>query len=629
MYEDYFGLVEPPFDLGTDPRFLYLSPSHARAKAYLDYAVYKGDGLVVITGEIGVGKSLLIHELAEREHARADITLIRQPQPALVDFLQGLLLQWDCAQPPATPAELVAAAHHELTERFVWGHRTTLVIDEAQTLSRELLETLRMLADTQIGPHKPLAIVLVGQPCLREKLAGAEMEQFRQRVRLSFHLSALDQDEIRQYIEKRLDVAGASPGPWPIFRHDTIAVIHRYTGGVPRLINVLADLALTAAYLDGADSVGIPQVESAVEELGWEPFSLRRRRARLAMPGVGPLERWRAEIADRLERGAAIVVRSAQATVAALRSRMPAGARDFAHRCLSAMSLDRGRLRAWREAGRDAARGLWHNIPDVVPRLRAWARDQAWVRANLPRAAVVGFIGLLTAGVVVSSNQVGAPLRETPHVASSTGLASQLVVLPGNSRASKAEGAATSQPVAPGEAALAADPLPQIEIRPAKYFGDARSSASDDRPVDSAAPEAEATAPDDTPPVVAAAQPTVTAPHAPEPPADGLADAGWLLEQDAGQYVVQVFAARDREGVQRFVANGTGGLELAYYRRFRDDQEWHVLVAGPYPSFSSAEKASQQFPASVRRARPWIRPLANVHDDIRSGHGQRQAQVLH
>lgn len=633
MYEEYFGLVEPPFDLSTDPRFLYMSPAHARAKAYLDYAVYKGDGLVVITGEIGVGKSTLIHELVAAGHNHADVVVIRQPQSDTIDFLQAWLLQWGAEQPPATRAALLAAVSAELCERFMWGRRTTLIIDEAQTLGRDLLEELRMLADAQIGAQKPLAIVLVGQPCLRERLAGAAMEQFRQRVRLSFHLSPLDRDETRIYVNKRLEVAGASPGPWPIFRDDAVALIYQYTGGVPRLINVLADLALTAAYLEGTDSVAEQQVANAVEELGWVSYARRRRQAALALPGLS----WRARAAATAAQHWSGVRHESRRLASALGCNVREVRDGLSARVRQARAANAGAssLAAAKAGGLTAAfvtrmGQAKTGLAGLPAALRSRLHDRAWIRAHLGRGVAVLFIAVLTAGVVISGNHVETA-EHTVAIPAVVATADPAGAEQDPSFSAHASAKLSSE--SSGSASrmdyIAMGEPPRVTLRPTRRFR-SDQTASQSAPVATDTTADGVVAQPAASPAAAAAPGvhSATTPLADDPLAVGLADAGWLLEQDSGQYVVQVFAARSPDVVERFLAGRAGEMELAYYRRVQGPDQWHVLVTGPYSSYPNAKKASAAFPAEVRKAGPWVRSLAEVQDDIRAANRELQARVL-
>lgn len=277
------------------------------------------------------------------------------------------------------------------------------------------------------------------------------------------------------------------------------------------------------------------------------------------------------------------------------------------------------------------AKATRETLAAVPGRLSARWHDRDWMRANLARAAVVGFIALLTAGVVVSGSQVNvlpaeAAVVETRTAASQPASEDTLVVQP----------APAQRQTVPVRTVGAGD-APELTLRPAMYVSAAETTAL--QPV-TAGPETTGEAPR-TQPAATGHLPgsrTATPPPTPEPApsatpseplGDGLSDAAWLLEQDAAQYVVQVFAARDRAGVDRFLGRRTGELELAYYRRLRDGQEWHVLVTGPYDSYPTARAASQRFPADVRRAGPWVRSLARVHDDIRAARGELQARALH
>jgi general secretion pathway protein A len=273
MYLESFKLKELPFRLSPDPQFLYLSKQHARAKAYMESTIWFTDGFVVITGEIGSGKTTLIESFLKEIQSDVVIAQINQTQVSAVDFLQAVLVQFGFSPFKMKKAELIATLNNFLIEQYAAGRKVLLIVDEAQNLSMRVLEEIRLLSGVETTKEKVLRIILAGQPELNEKLDAPELVQLTQRIRLRFHLATLSAQEMRAYIEHRLEVAGAADRP--IFEEETFDEIFRYTGGVPRLVNTLCDTALMAAYTADRDVVSFADIESSVQELQWVEFSAR------------------------------------------------------------------------------------------------------------------------------------------------------------------------------------------------------------------------------------------------------------------------------------------------------------------------------------------------------------------
>jgi type II secretory pathway predicted ATPase ExeA len=271
MYLELFKLHELPFRLTPDPQFLYLSKQHARAKAYMESTIWFTDGFVVITGEIGAGKTTLIETFLRELTSDVVVAQINQTQLNPTAFLQTVLVQFGFSPFNMKKPEVLATLNQFLMEQHVSGRKVLLIVDEAQNLSQKVLEEVRMLSGVETAKEKALRIILAGQPELNGKLNSPELVQLAQRVRLRFHLSALTRAETVTYIEHRLEVAGSHGRK--IFADDTLPTIYRYTGGVPRLVNTLCDTAMMAAFGRDQDSVTLNDVETAIRELQWVEFA--------------------------------------------------------------------------------------------------------------------------------------------------------------------------------------------------------------------------------------------------------------------------------------------------------------------------------------------------------------------
>ena len=282
MYLELFKLHELPFRLSPDPQFLYLSKQHARAKAYMESTIWFTDGFVVITGEIGAGKTTLIETFLRELQSDVIVAQINQTQLSPTAFLQTVLVQFGFSPFNMKKPEVLSTLNQYLAEQYSGGRKVLLIIDEAQNLTSRVLEEVRMLSGVETTKEKVLRIILAGQPELNEKLNSPELLQLSQRVRLRFHLTALSKSETSAYIDHRLEVAGSQGRR--IFAEDTYPVIFKYTGGVPRLVNTLCDTAMMAAYGKDKDTVGMAELDAAIAELQWVEFSSVTNR--LKMPNM-------------------------------------------------------------------------------------------------------------------------------------------------------------------------------------------------------------------------------------------------------------------------------------------------------------------------------------------------------
>lgn len=268
-YLQHFKLAEQPFRLTPDPEFLYWSKQHARAKAYMESTIWLADGFVVITGEIGSGKTTLLQSFLAELEEEIVYAVVSQTQLTPTQFLQAVLTEFGFKPFNMRKVELLDMLNMFLIEQYSNGRKVVLIVDEAQNLSRKVLEEIRLLSGIETHKEKVLRIILAGQPELKETLASPKLKQLVQRIRLRFHVGPLDKREMREYIEHRLSIAGRKDRESALFDEDGFDVIFRYSGGVPRLINTLCDTALLCAFADEKPSVGAADVRAAVAELGW------------------------------------------------------------------------------------------------------------------------------------------------------------------------------------------------------------------------------------------------------------------------------------------------------------------------------------------------------------------------
>jgi type II secretory pathway predicted ATPase ExeA len=259
----------------------------------MESTIWFTDGFVVITGEIGSGKTTLIESFLKEVQTDVVVAQINQTQVSAIDFLQAVLVQFGFSPFKMKKAELIATINNFLIEQYAAGRKVLLIVDEAQNLSMRVLEEIRLLSGVETTKEKVLRIILAGQPELNEKLDAPELVQLTQRIRLRFHLTTLTQPEMRAYIQHRLEVAGA--GDRQIFAEDTYPDIFRYTGGVPRLVNTLCDTSMMAAYTASHDMVTGDDIREAVEELQWVEYAARPHHNLEVLPEFSPQ---RAALAD-------------------------------------------------------------------------------------------------------------------------------------------------------------------------------------------------------------------------------------------------------------------------------------------------------------------------------------------
>lgn len=265
MYLEYYGLTEPPFNITPNPRFLFYSAKHREAFNHLLYGIRERKGFVQLTGEVGAGKTTLCRALLDQLGQNFSTALIVNPALDPNQLVQSIAMEFGLKVKGLDRLETIAEINHFLLEQMAQDRESVLIIDEAQDLTNVLLEQVRLLSNLETDDRKLLQIVLMGQPELRDRLNQHELRQLRQRITVRYHLRALKYSEVGQYIHHRIHVSGGK-GP-PYFTAPALWRVHRYSKGVPRLINALCDKCLLAGFVHGRDRIDFKMVGRAINEL--------------------------------------------------------------------------------------------------------------------------------------------------------------------------------------------------------------------------------------------------------------------------------------------------------------------------------------------------------------------------
>jgi general secretion pathway protein A len=305
MYLSFFGLSEKPFAITPDPRYLYLSERHAEALAHLLYGINESGGFIQLTGEVGTGKTTVVRTLLSRVPHHADVAVILNPRVTPVEFLLTICEELGLGIADAdrdSVKQMVDALNRRLLAAHAEGRRIIVIVDEAQNLSPDVLEQVRLLTNLETPTQKLLQIILIGQPELRELLDRTELRQLAQRITGRYHLEPLSREETQGYVRHRLRVAGAAG---EVFTPSALTEVHRLSGGIPRVINVTCDRALLGAYTQETRRINAALVRSAAGEvygrrylpwwLGWIAGALGA--IGIAGAAVGGWQLWQRQVA--------------------------------------------------------------------------------------------------------------------------------------------------------------------------------------------------------------------------------------------------------------------------------------------------------------------------------------------
>ena len=274
MYEQFFGLKEKPFNITSDPSFLFFSRKHKEAFSHLIYGITERKGFLEITGEIGTGKTTRCKALLCALDSTTKTALILNPDLNKTQLLKAILQDFGIDPKKGLSTSPLDKLNNFLIAQLAQGNNVVLIIDEAQNLKSSILETIRLLSNLETEKEKLLQIVLVGQPELRQRLKSPELEQLRQRISVRYHITALEEDEIEIYIKHRLSIAGSHDAV--VFEKDAISQIYSYSQGVPRVINITCDKALLAAFAEETKVITRELVVRCIRDLEGTEYAINQ-----------------------------------------------------------------------------------------------------------------------------------------------------------------------------------------------------------------------------------------------------------------------------------------------------------------------------------------------------------------
>jgi len=285
MYENFYGFTEKPFQLVPNPNFLYFSTKHQNALTYLEYGLSEGSGFILLTGDIGSGKTTLVRYLLNRIEKDIEVGVLFNTNVESDELLALVMREFGLTSTFATKSAYLDIIFHHLIERYAHGKRVLLIIDEAQNLSLSALEEVRMLSNLQTDDQSLLQVMLVGQPELKRKLSAKALAQLSQRIAVHYHLGTLNGEETREYIAFRLQKVGGAPD---IFDKEAMELIYGASLGIPRVVNLLCDTALVYAYGESLSQIGAEVVSQVIRDK--EGFGLLQQEQACEVAGPEDVE---------------------------------------------------------------------------------------------------------------------------------------------------------------------------------------------------------------------------------------------------------------------------------------------------------------------------------------------------
>ncbi|MCK4622662.1 MAG: XrtA-associated ATPase [Desulfuromonadales bacterium] len=297
MYTDFFGLSAKPFELLPNPKFLYLSKGHRKALSYLQYGVQEHAGFTLLTGEVGSGKTTLVRDIINKISSDMTLSMIFNTRVDAQQLIAMINEDFGLVVTGKDKVQLLRELNDFLLEECSAGRQPIIIIDEAQNLSEESLEEIRLLSNLEADTFKLVQIILVGQPELRQIIAKPSLRQLRQRISISCHLNPLNREETEEYIFHRIGTVGSRD--CVSFAEGAFDMIFRFSGGIPRLINLICDFLLLSAFVEETRHIDIELVKDAVNELSFEDAPLPASSVEMERV-IGHRERMPSPVEDRL-----------------------------------------------------------------------------------------------------------------------------------------------------------------------------------------------------------------------------------------------------------------------------------------------------------------------------------------
>jgi type II secretory pathway predicted ATPase ExeA len=624
MYEHFYHLKEKPFALSPDPGFLFLSEQHKGTLTHLEYGVANQAEFTVITGDIGTGKTTLIRHLLDQLDDIVTVGLITNTHRSFGDALGWILLAFGLEHTGKNKTDLYQTLVDFLFNEYACNRRTVLVVDEAQNLETQTLEELRMLSTLNTDKDLVLQIILVGQPQLRDMLRQPGMAQLLQRIASYSHLEPLDELTTQAYIRHRLSVAGGDP---ELFEPDACRALYRYSGGVPRLINLLCDIALVYGF--GVHSPRITAaliIEVARDKQAGGILPLHEQAPEVASPEHSPGQHFMQayDEAKATESGTdSVPNEDVSSTAPPIAQMLEPTARPAKNGTIfTDNSHDEVRMRRQLE------------LEEVESRHEIYSKKMAWFWV----VAAVVFMGIfwlswLQIGKIVASAlpiNTGSWRAEPETAAILAGQSGKRTVKPELTENTSEFGASPiaidtiTQESAPEAEQVKAGSLYATLATESSAEADSPATgqplqALESEPVAARNTLADSVSPGDKPIGIAASSPppepseepvTLTAASTME--ASFTPYQEWIEAQDPNQFTIHMVSTRSRENAQAYIRQY--GLEDhgAYYVGEKAGVFWYSVIYGVYPSLSAARKMVKSFPHEIQAGNPWIRNIRDI-----------------